>query len=116
MDSALPLPEILNLAVGGGAAGLLLWLGRRAFRTPLWVPILLLCTGMIAIASLDLAADLAGQSGALNAQLELDIAAASGTTVTLAGLLHFAAMYPRRVETRWVGPALLLVYAVALLS
>lgn len=103
----------LDILVAMGALGALVWLGDRVSRTALWVPLLVFCGGIIAVALLHLGDDLAERAGAGDLAVELQVGALSAVVIALAGGLHFAAVYPRRVTARWLPAALLAMYGLA---
>ncbi len=101
------------IAVAISTVGLLVWLRDRIARTALWLPLLVFCGGIIALSVLDLADELAELAGAVDLAIELELAAGSALVMALAGLLHFATVYPRRVEAVWLRWVLLAMYALA---
>jgi signal transduction histidine kinase len=103
-----------HVLVAAGAIVFLAWLGPRAFRTPLWMPLLLICSGIASFALLDVAGELEFAQGKVLQNVEFDVAAQSGVILAIVGLVHLAAVYPRRLDDSRIRAGLLAFYAVAL--
>ncbi len=112
--SALPL--WVNVAVLMGTFALLVGLGERFLRTPIWVPFLVLCGGVSVLAGLTLAAGIALAAGAPDLALKLELSGGSGFALGVAGALHFGLVYPRRVEAAWARMTIFAAYGLALVN
>ena len=115
-DSLSTALSLAHVVVAAGAFAFLAWLGPRAFRTPLWMPLLMVCSGIASFALIDLAGELVLAQGDAQRSIELDIAAQSGVILSIAGLVHLAAVYPRRLDNPWVRASLVAFYALALVG